>query len=311
MTMRNIINLASATAFVLVNVLVHVIPAAPALAQTANTMVQPVPLPAQVSPTRPRPPSGNNGDNWNNGNWNNGNNGNWNNGNNGNNGNWNGGNNGNWNGETIRCESRDGRFRSCRADTRGGARLVRQLSNTPCQQGRSWGYRQNEIWVDNGCRGEFQLRYGNGQSSGGGGASTGAIIGGVVVAGGLLALLAQSSKSSNPPANTTGTAAPAQPAPQPLQPPATASGPARITAEMGGVTPNARPALTTCLNEAARQIGATGGTEIRLDRLDEIEPGNGGFRFRFQLKAVYPDETRSIPTFCRATPTKLVELTFG
>jgi hypothetical protein len=69
--------------------------------------------------------------------------------------------------------------------------------------------------------------------------------------------------------------------------------------------------MQTCLNEAARQVGATGGTEIRLERLDDVQPGNGGFRFRFQLVAVYPDETRSIATFCRATPTNVVELTFG
>jgi hypothetical protein len=79
----------------------------------------------------------------------------------------------------------------------------------------------------------------------------------------------------------------------------------------GGVTPDARPSLQTCLNEIARQIGATGGTEIALDRFDEVTAGNGGFRFRMVLKGVYPDETRSIPTFCRATPTSVIELTFG
>lgn len=279
-------------------------PMTPAGAQPADTMARPVPLP-QVQPdiqpaplpNRPNRPNrpggsgqGNNGGNQNN-NWNN---------------DWNGG---GWNGETIRCESREGRRNTCRADTRGGVRLVRQLSNSPCREGRTWGWSSNSIWVDNGCRGDFQLRSGSGQSSGGGGPSAAAIIGGVAVAGGLIALLSQSGKSnSTPPANTT---APAPPPPQAPALPAAPAGPARIEAAMGGVTPDARPSLQTCLNEAARQIGATGGTEIRLDRLDDIEKGNGGFRFRFQLIAVYPDETRTIQTFCRATPTRIVELSFG
>lgn len=288
----------------------------PLAAQTADQMARPLPAPIpetrpETLPNRPNRPPGNN-NNWNNNNSNNnwgGSGGSWNN----NNNNWNGG---NWSGQTIRCESRDGRRHNCRANTSGGVRLVRQLSNTPCQQGRTWGTSGNSIWVDNGCRGEFQLRYGSGTSgSSSSGPSAGAIIGGVAVAGGLIALLSQSGKSSNPPANNAGNVAgaplPQQPADQPPALPAAPAGPARINAQMGGVTPDARPSLQTCLNEAARQVGATGGTEIRLDRLDDIQPGNGGFRFRFQLIAVYPDETRTIPTFCRATPTTLVELTFG
>lgn len=214
---------------------------------------------------------------------------------------------GNWNGATIRCESRNGRYSECRAETRGGVRLVR-VRGGRCQQGRTWGWRADRIWVNNGCRADFQTRAGFGGGNGGGyyppqdnGPSTGAIIGGVAVAAGLVALLAASQKKKAPEA----TAAPDQPLA------GTGGPPARITAATGGVTPEARPSLTTCLTEAARQIGATGGSEIRLDRIDEIEKGNGGYRFRFQLQGVYPDETRTIPTYCRATPTTLVELTFG
>ncbi len=223
-------------------------------------------------------------------------------------GNWSGGNGGNWNGATIRCESQNYRYRECRADTRGGVRLVR-VRGGRCIQGQTWGYRQDFIWVNNGCRADFQTRFGNyGGNNNNGGPSTGAVIGGVAVAAGLIALLAASDSNKNK-APQTGNPAPPQ---QPYNPPVGSNGaPARITANTGGVTPDARPSLNTCLTEAARQIGATGGTEIQLDRLDDIEKGNGGFRFRFQLKAVYPDETRTISTFCRATPTTLVELTFG
>ena len=268
----------------------------PVLAQATDITVRPMPLPEQL-PNRPNRPNDNNGNRVSN-NWNNGNNNNW------NNNNW----NNNWNGAIIRCESRNNRRETCRADTRGGVRLVRQLSSQQCREGRTWGTRSNEVWVDNGCRGDFQLRSGSGQSSGSSGPSAAAIIGGVAVAGGLIALLSQSNNAPATPAAGNVAGAPPAPAPRPPAPPA---GPARITAQMGGVTPDARPSLQMCLNDAARQVGATGGSEIRLDRIDDVQPGNGGFRFRFQLVAVYPDQTRTIPTFCRATPTRVVELTFG
>ena len=61
----------------------------------------------------------------------------------------------------------------------------------------------------------------------------------------------------------------------------------------------------------ARQIGATGGQEISINSIDDVEKGNGGYRFRFAINAVYPDATRVIPMYCRATPEKIIELTFG
>ncbi len=69
--------------------------------------------------------------------------------------------------DVIRCESSDNRTRQCAVDTRGGVRLVRQLSSSACMEGRSWGYGRNEIWVSQGCRGEFQV--GAGGSGWGGG----------------------------------------------------------------------------------------------------------------------------------------------
>ena len=39
---------------------------------------------------------------------------------------------------------------------RQGVQLVRQLSSSPCVQGRSWGYGRNGIWVAQGCRAEFR-----------------------------------------------------------------------------------------------------------------------------------------------------------
>jgi hypothetical protein len=62
----------------------------------------------------------------------------------------------------IRCESDDRRTRRCPASTRGGVRLARQLSSTPCIEGRTWGYDSNSIWVSGGCRAEFSVGRGGG-----------------------------------------------------------------------------------------------------------------------------------------------------
>src|SRR6267143_976377 len=64
-------------------------------------------------------------------------------------------------GQIIPCSSNDGEKHYCTADTRHGARLVRQLSQAPCKQGESWGYDEEGIWVDKGCGGEFTLGRGD------------------------------------------------------------------------------------------------------------------------------------------------------
>ena len=64
---------------------------------------------------------------------------------------------------TVRCESRNYRQGYCEADTRGGVRLVRQLSRETrggrgaCVYGRTWGFDRRGIWVDHGCRADFAL----------------------------------------------------------------------------------------------------------------------------------------------------------
>ncbi len=67
-------------------------------------------------------------------------------------------------GNTFRCESSDMRLRRCPADTRDGVILVRQLSDSRCVQGQTWGWDARGVWVDRGCRGEFRSgggRHGN------------------------------------------------------------------------------------------------------------------------------------------------------
>lgn len=60
-------------------------------------------------------------------------------------------------GQLVLCESRDGRRAYCDANTHRGVRLVRQLSRNDCIEGQTWGSDQRGIWVDLGCRAEFEL----------------------------------------------------------------------------------------------------------------------------------------------------------
>lgn len=60
-------------------------------------------------------------------------------------------------GQVVSCSSDDMHRHYCAADTRGGVRLVKQNSDSSCVQGRSWGYDHKGIWVDHGCRADFQV----------------------------------------------------------------------------------------------------------------------------------------------------------
>jgi hypothetical protein len=71
------------------------------------------------------------------------------------------------NDRVFRCESQDNRYQQCASDSRGRARLVRQLSKSPCIEGRTWGSTRGGVWVDRGCRAEFASGRGNGWGNGG------------------------------------------------------------------------------------------------------------------------------------------------
>ena len=67
----------------------------------------------------------------------------------------------------IRCESQGLRYSECRADTQAGVRLLRELSNNRCYEGRSYGYNPGGIWVSGGCAAEFEIgRAGPGYAGG-------------------------------------------------------------------------------------------------------------------------------------------------
>ena len=57
----------------------------------------------------------------------------------------------------LTCSSNHGERVYCEADTRGGVRLTRQISGTPCIEGSTWGADRRGVWVDHGCRAEFSI----------------------------------------------------------------------------------------------------------------------------------------------------------
>ncbi|MCE3004389.1 MAG: DUF3011 domain-containing protein [Xanthomonadaceae bacterium] len=60
-------------------------------------------------------------------------------------------------GGVVRCESRDFRDNYCPVNTRGGVRLLRQISRSDCWEGETWGYDRRGIWVTQGCAAEFEV----------------------------------------------------------------------------------------------------------------------------------------------------------
>jgi Protein of unknown function (DUF3011)/Ricin-type beta-trefoil lectin domain len=57
----------------------------------------------------------------------------------------------------ITCASNNGSRVYCDANTSGGVLMLRQISGSPCRQGETWGYDRRGIWVDRGCRAEFEV----------------------------------------------------------------------------------------------------------------------------------------------------------
>lgn len=60
-------------------------------------------------------------------------------------------------GVAVRCESEAGGWRHCDAPVVRGVRLRRNVSRTPCIQGDNWGWDARGVWVNHGCRGDFQV----------------------------------------------------------------------------------------------------------------------------------------------------------
>lgn len=60
--------------------------------------------------------------------------------------------------QTLICKSIEKRQAVCPADVgRHRVELIRQISRQPCVLEQSWGFDQNRVWVNNGCRAEFAV----------------------------------------------------------------------------------------------------------------------------------------------------------
>ena len=59
--------------------------------------------------------------------------------------------------QLVKCESRDRDYNHCNVRVRGRVELSRQLSDTRCVYGQTWGSDRDGVWVRGGCRGEFVI----------------------------------------------------------------------------------------------------------------------------------------------------------
>jgi hypothetical protein len=61
--------------------------------------------------------------------------------------------------EYIRCRSDSRRYNECRASRNiKYATVSDRHSDASCNEGSSWGYRGNVIWVDRGCEATFRVQ---------------------------------------------------------------------------------------------------------------------------------------------------------
>lgn len=60
---------------------------------------------------------------------------------------------------SLQCDSNKKKYQMCQVDVgrNGRVRLGRQLSDTRCTEGYSWGWNRAGVWVDHGCRGQFMV----------------------------------------------------------------------------------------------------------------------------------------------------------
>jgi hypothetical protein len=71
---------------------------------------------------------------------------------------WDGGNNGGVGRQIVTCQSQDIRQTYCPVNGPVvQVRMLRQRSNAPCIQGRTWNYDRGGIYVAGGCRADFEV----------------------------------------------------------------------------------------------------------------------------------------------------------
>lgn len=59
--------------------------------------------------------------------------------------------------DIITCKSKHQSYQICPIQSHGYVTLRRQTSKADCIKGRTWDYDKNLIWVDENCKGEFEV----------------------------------------------------------------------------------------------------------------------------------------------------------
>ncbi|PZN95905.1 MAG: hypothetical protein DCF31_05050 [Alphaproteobacteria bacterium] len=187
------------------------------------------------------------------------------------------------------CSTNSSRLKRCSVNTINRVVLARRSSNSPCVFRRTWGYDSRSIWVSQGCRGRFAYGYGSQSLQyDNNGWNTGAAIAGIAISVGLIAILASSNNRPE----------------QLIEQSAT------LIADTGSLPPDARRAADMCLVEAARQVGATGGTEVRLDAILGYQPQNSGYLLGAQTSVRYPGNIKSVVIDCETSNDRVSFLEF-
>lgn len=61
---------------------------------------------------------------------------------------------------TVTCSSNDMKYHTCNIAPGSVVRMTRQRSGSPCVAGRTYGSNNGQIWVNNGCRADFEVTQG-------------------------------------------------------------------------------------------------------------------------------------------------------
>jgi Protein of unknown function (DUF3011) len=61
-------------------------------------------------------------------------------------------------GQIVNCSSNNGRRNWCDIGGRRDVRMARQISGSACVQNDTWGVDRRGLWVDRGCRADFNVR---------------------------------------------------------------------------------------------------------------------------------------------------------
>lgn len=97
----------------------------------------------------------------------------------------------------IYVSSPNYRYYKYNIQTDNEVELVRQLSNSPCDKNRTWGYDRNGVWVNQGCSGQFLVGKRPGGSNTGRNVAVGSAIAGGVVLAAILAARAKNKDHAN------------------------------------------------------------------------------------------------------------------